>query len=258
MTVSPRPPVSMVGDPPPNLRVHLLAGFRVADGASVLALPVIAQRVVALLALRRPERMTRSRLAGTLWPDASEAQAGADLRSAIWRVRIREPRLLDASRTSVWLADEVAVDIYDSIAAGHRILADPQEIPDSQLSPATFDADLLPGWDEEWLDAPRERFRQLRIHVLEAIGADLVRRGRIGLAIDVGLAAIAAEPLRETAHENLIRSYLAEGNRAEAARHFGRFRLLLDQELGVEPSREIASLFEQPIGQLPRPGPGRR
>jgi DNA-binding SARP family transcriptional activator len=240
-----------------DLHVHLLASFRVASGGSVIELPTIAQRLIALLAIARPERMTRSRLAGTLWPDASETNAGADLRSAIWRVRIREPRLLDASRSSVWLADEVSVDVDASVTVGRRILADPEAIPDNQLSPATFDADLLPGWDEQWLDAPRERFRQLRIHVLEAIGRNLIRRGRVGLAIDVGLAAIAAEPLRESAHEGLIRSYLAEGNRAEAARHFGRLRLLLVQELGVEPSREIASLVERPISQPHRQSRGR-
>jgi DNA-binding SARP family transcriptional activator len=224
------------------LRVSLLSGFRVTSGDAVLDLPAIAGRLVALLSISRPERLTRSRLAGKLWPDAPEASAVADLRSALWRIRRREPRLLRTSRSSVWLADDVTVDLQDSILVGRQILNDPEAIPDDQLSPATFDADLLPDWDDDWLDVPRERFRQLRLHALEAMSQDLLRRGRMGLAIDVGLAAVAAEPLRETAHECVIRSYLAEGNRAEAVRHFGRFRSLMVEELGLEPSSEIASL----------------
>ena len=62
------------------------------------------------------------------------------------------------------------------------------------------------------------------------------------LAVEAGLAAVAAEPLRESAHRALIAAHLAEGNRSEAMRQFEFYRMLLGKELGLEPSAMMASL----------------
>jgi DNA-binding SARP family transcriptional activator len=44
--------------------------------------------------------------------------------------------------------------------------------------------DLLPGWDEDWLQLERERHRQLRIHALEALSQRLTSGGQYAAAID--------------------------------------------------------------------------
>ena len=59
-----------------------------------------------------------------------------------------------------------------------------------------------------------------------------------------GLAAVAGEPLRESAHRALITAYLAEGNRSEALRQYRFFRHLLADELGLEPSPLMESLVD--------------
>jgi DNA-binding SARP family transcriptional activator len=58
-------------------------------------------------------------------------------------------------------------------------------------------------------------------------------------AIEAGLAAVAGEPLRESAHRALIRVHLQEGNRVEAIRQFTACKNILRDELGVEPSAEL-------------------
>ena len=63
-----------------------------------------------------------------------------------------------------------------------------------------------------------------------------------GPAIEAGLAAVAGEPLRESARRALIRAYLAEGNQAAAVLQYRRFHSLLDRELGLAPSRSLGSL----------------
>jgi DNA-binding SARP family transcriptional activator len=64
----------------------------------------------------------------------------------------------------------------------------------------------------------RERFRQLRLHALEALCRRLTGDGLHAEAVDAGIAAIAAEPLRESAHRALMSAHVAEGNRGEAMR----------------------------------------
>jgi hypothetical protein len=75
---------------PPPILLRLPGGFRFSCGGQSLELPVGPQRVVAVAALRG--RLSRSRLAGTVWPETTEHRALASLRTAIWRVnRIAYP-----------------------------------------------------------------------------------------------------------------------------------------------------------------------
>jgi DNA-binding SARP family transcriptional activator len=66
--------------------------------------------------------------------------------------------------------------------------------------------------------------------------------GRLPQAVEAGLAAVAAEQLRESAHRSLIKAHLAEGNAGEALRQYGVIRGLLHDELGVGPSDALENL----------------
>jgi DNA-binding SARP family transcriptional activator len=65
---------------------------------------------------------------------------------------------------------------------------------------------------------------------------------RFQAAVEAGLAAVAGEPLRESAHGALIKAHLAEGNRGEAVRQYCVCRQLLRDHLGLEPSRQMENL----------------
>jgi DNA-binding SARP family transcriptional activator len=105
-----------------------------------------------------------------------------------------------------------------------------------------FVGELLPGWDEEWLIGERERARQQCVHVLEAICRQMTDAGRAAEAIDAGVAAVAIDPLRESAQRVLISAHLAEGNVSEARRQFDGYCSLLRTELGVDPSPLLTAL----------------
>jgi DNA-binding SARP family transcriptional activator len=107
----------------------------------------------------------------------------------------------------------------------------------------TCGGELLPDWYDDWLVTERERLRQLRLHALEESVRVLIERGRLSEAIDLGLRAVAMEPLRESAHRLVIRAHLAEGNRAEALRQYRCCADLLRHELAVEPSAQMAVLL---------------
>ena len=71
-----------------------------------------------------------------------------------------------------------------------------------------------------------------------------------GLAIQSAYAAIAIEPLCESATRALIRAYLAEGNSTEALRQFRRFRALLAEETGLHPSGQLLDLMSPLLTSL--------
>jgi DNA-binding SARP family transcriptional activator len=96
--------------------------------------------------------------------------------------------------------------------------------------------ELLPGWYDEWVLVERERLRNSRLHALEELSALLSRDGNHAEAIDAALAALAADPLRETAHRALIHAFLSEGNQAEAERRWRVYRRMIRTRLHVEPT----------------------
>lgn len=214
-------------------RLELLGGFRLHMAGVEVVLPSAPQRVVALLALRGP--LTRGRLAGTLWWDASQARAQASLRTCLWRIRQVAPALVRDHGGTTGLDTEVGTDVGEIVRTGADVLGgDP---PLGHLGTVLdSDGDLLPDWDEAWLEVERERFRQLRLHVLEALADRLADEGRYGLALELALGALRTDPLRESAHRHVIRIHLAEGNVSEAVRALERCRELLDTELGVRPA----------------------
>jgi len=203
-----------------------------------------AQRLVAFLALQR-RAVQRIYVAGTLWVDSSQEAANASLRTALWRVRRPHLRLVEASATHLALSSTVIVDLHETAAVAHRVTRQGATVEETDLDELALAGELLPDWYEDWVVLERERFRQMRLHALEALCNELASQGRYGEAVEAGLAAVAAEPLRESAHRAVMRAHLAEQNRGEALRQYAAFERLLREQLGLEPSLEMEKLREQ-------------
>src|SRR4029079_7200585 len=105
-----------------------------------------------------------------------------------------------AAAPHVCLAPAVRLDARQATAVAHRLLDSSSPYDPAYGVHVLLAVDLLPDWYDEWVVLERERFRQLRLHALEALCERLVAAGRRGEAVQAGLAAVAGEPLRESAH----------------------------------------------------------
>jgi DNA-binding SARP family transcriptional activator len=224
------------------LELRVLGELEVVVGGRTVAVPLQAQRVLGCLAVTGPS-LPREILAGRLWPDTTQVRAQANLRNALWRLRGVSRRLVRAARGQVGLRDDVTVDLARSERFARTVLDDADEGRSALVVPlALFQRDLLPSWDEEWVVAERERVRQLRINALEALSRACAGQGRFARAVEAGLAAVSADPLRDSANAALIEAHLAQGNRSDAVRHLAGYRHLLAEELGLAPSTRIETL----------------
>jgi DNA-binding SARP family transcriptional activator len=222
-------------------RLALLGGFDLKIDGAPVELPHSAQRLISFLALH-PTALMRAFVAGTLWADAGDTQANSSLRSTLWRLHDKA-RVIETTATHVALAPWVSTDVAESIDINQR-LADREVPPDPNVVLAMCQAgDLLPGWYEDWLIVERERLRQRILHMLEAACRRLTELGRYTEALEVGLAAVAVEPLRESGHAVVIRAHLAEGNLVEASRQYVLLRDLLREHLGTRPSARVGDLI---------------
>ena len=224
-----------------HLTLCLLDDFQFRVDGILVSLAIPIQRLLAYLAVhQRP--VSRSAIAGRLWLDVPERRASGSLRSALWRLSREGIQPVTSTSTHLSLSQAVAVDLYEAHAVA-RVLGDHTgtALPDIRAA-QLLSRDLLPDWYDEWLYIERERFRQIRLHALEALCERLTAAGRYALAIDSGLAAVTAEPLRESAHRALIKAHLAEGNRSEALRQYQRLCELLSTNLTASPSEDIRRL----------------
>ena len=223
------------------VELRLVGGFEVRDRGEPVELPLTAQRLLAFLALQeRP--MQRAWVASRLWLDTSEERAFASLRSAIWRVKQSQLPLLRTPDTRLALDPDVQIDLAAALRLARLLRSDEPDVDVRLDDLGPLRGEVLPDWYDDWLVMERETHRQLRLHALEALANRLSGAARYGEAIEAALAAVAAEPLRESAHRTLCRVYLAEGNATEALRHAQLYRELLLTQLGLSPSPEFEAI----------------
>jgi DNA-binding SARP family transcriptional activator len=231
-------------------RLQLLGEFRLLTAHEVL-LPSPAQRLVARLALR-DVAFNRRRVANSLWLDIPEERAFGNLRSTLWRLGKRAPGLIECQGNRLCISPLASVDMHEALHLARALISGGDEtLADGHCGGADvalLSADLLPDWSDEWVIVERERVRQVRLHALEALCRRLIDRGDYCTAVEAGLAAVAGEPLRESANRVLVEVHLREGNLVEALRQYRHYRTLLRQELGVEPSQALAALVQSSMG----------
>lgn len=225
--------------------IRLIDGFDCCLGEESVELPHSCQRLVAFLALwERP--VLRSFVSGSLWPDSDAEHANASLRSALWRLQVLGAAFVHVTPVHVALENHVEVDYREAVVWSRAVLAgsDPLPLAWTMNEISGLAREVLPDWYDEWVELARERFRQLRLHALEALCERLTAAGRYGEALLAALAAVAIEPLRESAQRCVIEVHLAEHNGVEALRQYRRYEQLLHAQLSLRPSGELRARVE--------------
>jgi DNA-binding SARP family transcriptional activator len=226
--------------------LSLLGGFVFSVGGdALLGISAASQRLLAFLAVR-DRAVTRNQVAGTFWPESTDERAGASLRSAVSRLDGPARQAVTVTAHELNLAEGVAVDVHHSQALARRLIdrdVAPSDADIGALAVAALSDDLLPGWYDDWAVIAAEDWRQLRLHALEAVASRLTVADRLAEAAGAALAAVRAEPLRESARAALIRVQMAQGNQSAAHGEFERYRVLLRAELGLEPTRRLSGML---------------
>jgi len=226
-------------EPSAGLELRLFGCWELHSPVGSVELGGREQRLVALLALRG--RRPRVQIAGTLWPETTEERALTSLRSAVMRVRRAASGLLEIGHSTLALAPDVRVDVQQLT----RRAAEPRAPSAGRARwwiGVLRDAELLPGWYEDWVSFERERLQHLRLGALESAALHALDRGDHDTAVMAAVEAIAIEPLRESAHSILIRAHLLARNPSAAVHEYRAYRRQLQQVMAITPSREMDDL----------------
>jgi SARP family transcriptional regulator, regulator of embCAB operon len=227
------------------------------SGRSVqAALPGRQGRLLfAYLVVHRPQPVPRDVLVDALWADAPPADSAAALNVVVSKVRSVVGREVLRGRTelAVSLPEPAYVDVELAASALH-VAESAVAVGDWRRawSPAltavfvgrrTFLPEAEAAWAESW----RRRLADIHARALECYAAACLELGGPELfgAERAARELVEAVPLRETGHLLLMRAHAARGNVAEALTTYERLRLLLRDELGVDPSAPVQALHRQ-------------
>ena len=222
-------------------QLSLFQRWKLSRDASTVHVAARQQRLITALAITGPR--PRSYLVGLLWPDSSERRALESLRVSVHLVSRQLPGLLVNDGTVLYLSDTVAVDL-------HRVRARIRELGEQGLNGNASsclallrDAQLLPGWYDDWVLAEQARLRQDRLHAFQIIARESLARCDYEVALEASAAALELEPLYESAVGLLIQAERRQGNNASALRAFEKYQAQLKKDVGIAPSESIRQLI---------------
>ncbi|MET9302025.1 BTAD domain-containing putative transcriptional regulator [Micromonospora aurantiaca] len=234
-----------------------------ADGS---VLPVAGGRLRALLVLLLLDAgrtVAPQRLVDGVYGDRPPEQAANALQSQVSRLRRLLPGApIEFGPAGYRLAvDPQRVDVHrfaGLAAAGRAALAagDP-------AGAAALLRDALGLWrgepladvtDAPFADAEAARLRQARLATVEdRVEAELALAPAGAPLIAELRDLVAAHPLRERLHGQLMRALHGAGRRAEALAVYADARRVLAEELGTDPSAELAALHTALLRDEPAP-----
>ena len=231
------------------LQLNLLGRFeaRLASGELVSLPTRKTETLLAYLALV-PGPHSRDHLANLLWSDRNEQQARNSLRQALNALKKLfddfEPQPLQIEHQAVNLASHfVEID-----AVKLEELVQDQTPKTAAQAVKVYRGEFLEGLvvrdsnGEEWLAAERERFRRLAIHALESALDFQLQSGELNTARETGERLVSLDRLNESAWQQLMRVYMARGERSHALMAYKRCSEVLKKELCVAPSQETYEL----------------
>ncbi len=230
----------------------------VDDSGSPAALGPPKQRaLLALLVLRVGEVVPADRIVELLWAGRPPRTAGHSVQVYVSELR----RCLS----------DLHGDSIETRGGGYLLRADPAQVDSRHFArlvgegqqllrsgrpaeAATAFEDGLALWRGPVLvDVAAEDFAQehiqdldgLRVDAMECLADARLTTGDGGAALPVLVAAIGADPLRERLRALLMLALYRAGRHPEALRSYQRFRDLLADELGIDPSPDLRRLQER-------------
>jgi predicted ATPase/DNA-binding SARP family transcriptional activator len=239
-------------------RIELFGSLQMRQGSQIIARfqTYKTGALLAFLAFYRNTAHSRESLAELLWPDADPESARNSLRVALASLRRQlEPTsvpvgaVLIADRVNVRLnPDAFTTDVleFETLLARERQAEDPADA-ERQLMRAVecYRGPLLANHYEDWITSERERLSDAYLGALRRLTKRLVEIRELDRALEYANKAVAADPLREGAHRDLMRLYAAIGRPAAALQQYQELERLLHEELGASPSAATTELVRQ-------------
>jgi basic membrane lipoprotein Med (substrate-binding protein (PBP1-ABC) superfamily)/DNA-binding SARP family transcriptional activator len=245
----------------------------VADGAAAELGPPKQRALLAVLLMRVGEIVPVDQLIELLWGESAPRTAPhsiqiyvSDLRRALEPVGggdlivTRPPGyVLDADRDSIdaWRFERLVHDGAQMLDSGDQEHGR-EALQDAMAlwhGPALSDFAY-----DEFAQPYIRRLTDMHLDAIEILASAELEGGRAAEAIGMLTTAVREDPLRERSRELLMLALYRAGRHADALRTFDQLRTQLADELGLDPSPQLRTLYDRILlhdpALLPERAPG--
>lgn len=246
------------------LRIQLFGPFRVWRGEELIPWTKGEKHKALLkILLTEPGKVfSHDALIEHLWPEDEPEKAKANLFNRVAELRrILEPNLKRGSHSSYvvthrggfsfnpkgcWIDAHEFQQHYRKFRQLENGGHNPDAIHEAEAALELYHGDFLEeDRYEDWAHPERERFRNQYLELGAFLAEQYARRGEYQKAIAMCRAMMERDPLRESVYRQLMLYQYICGDQSEALRTFERCRMVLKENLEVEPSAKTKQLHEQ-------------
>jgi DNA-binding SARP family transcriptional activator len=234
-----------------TLRLELLGDFRLIAGGSLVTISAKkAQALLAYLAVRPAQLVSRDKIAALLWGSFGPEQARQSLRQMLSTLRRElkaiagdDPLLIEENDFLALDAQTVSCDVveFESGVAGGTEESLKQAID-------RYRGDFLEGFEldedryDQWILGERDRLHRMSLRAHSQLLDLLTRREAIDEAIATAQHSLRVDPLQEPVHRALMKLYAQSGDPVNALQQYDILARSLKRELGVNPDAETQKL----------------
>jgi predicted ATPase/class 3 adenylate cyclase/DNA-binding SARP family transcriptional activator len=230
-----------------------------ADGIELALGAPKVRGVLALLAVRAPSVVSVDELILATWGNDPPRSAAKAIQTYVSTLRRLVPVGAIKTQRDGYKLD-AQPDAVDSIAFQEMLVTAHRLSPREPRQAARVLSDALGLWRGDALidlvnhhvgQVEAARLHEMRRTAEEDRSESLLRSGdHLRLIADL-TAAVGNEPYRERRWGQLMIALYRSGRQAEAIETYQRLRVMLDEELGLDPSAELSALEEAILLQKP-------
>lgn len=237
-----------------RVRIDVVGAVAVSNGDLRVAGGALGgrrARVVLVALALAGQAIPAERLAAMVWageppPTWQPALRGVirALRTALSPIGLGEQNLITTEPAGYALHPAATTDLGIARAS----LIDAESHPTDALrlalpASALNGRDLLPAEDADWLRPQRSAVDQLKLRAVEVILGAARSEQDHHRALAAARDLLDQHPLDERAHRILIGALDQAGDRAGAVQAFDQCRMLLAEELGIDPSADTVNVY---------------
>jgi DNA-binding SARP family transcriptional activator len=237
--------------------------------------------LLAYLAYYRRHAHPRDILVELLWPECTLdsgrhrlSVALSSLRQQFQALGMPDERPLVTDKFSVGLDSRSVVtdvgEFEEGLRAAERASSPAERSAHLAAAVERYRGGLLPGFYEDWVSTEQQRLDERYLQALLRLTSLLEAQGEFEAALQHALRAVSLDPLREEAHREVMRLYLASGRASSALRQYQELERVLRDELDTTPGPESRELLQRvrdaaaapptsapvrPSAQIPPPAP---
>jgi DNA-binding SARP family transcriptional activator len=241
-----------------SMRLELLGDLliRSSDGSLVTIGSKKSQALLAYLAIKPGQHVSREKLAGLLWSSTGPDQARQSLRQTLSSVRKDLSHIAPDHKLLIEESDLLSLDRSVSCDAAEMeslIAVGTEEALKNAID--LYRGDFLDGFSineerfDQFVTGERDRLHRVAIRAHAQLVELQSKRGALDEAIGTAQASLRLDILQEPMHRTLMRLYLQSGDVVEALQQYESCAKVLKRELRIEPDAETKAL-QREIVQL--------